>query len=120
MFHRFYEKGASGAKKQIRIAAPHFEIGFGHRWANFNTQSVQTLSVSRFVASRSSGNHDSWHGFSEFYEQSSYFMKLFNRFYETGASCTKNQIRIASPHFHVRFGYGWVNFDTQDVQTLSV
>ncbi len=59
------------AQNQIRIAAPHFEICFGHGWANFNTQSVQTLSCSGFVASRSSGNHDRWHGFSEFYENPS-------------------------------------------------
>ncbi len=39
---RFYEKGASGTNHQIRTAAPHFEMCFGHGWANFNTQSVQT------------------------------------------------------------------------------
>ncbi len=44
---------------EIRTAAPHFEIGFGYGSANFNTHSVHTLSFSRFVASRSSGNHDS-------------------------------------------------------------
>ena len=65
---RFYKKGASGAKHQIRTAAPHFEMGLGHEWANFNTQSVQTLKFSRFVASRGSANHDGWHGFSKFYE----------------------------------------------------
>jgi hypothetical protein len=64
----FTKKGASGAKHQIRTAAPHFEMGLGHEWANFNTQSVQTLSFSRFVASRGSANHDGWHGFSKFYE----------------------------------------------------
>jgi hypothetical protein len=74
------------SNNQIRIAAPHLEIGFGHGWANFNTQSVHTLSLSRFVASRSSGNHDSWHGFSDFYETSSDFMNSFNRFCEKGAS----------------------------------
>ncbi len=86
MVHRFYEKGASGATNQIRIAAPNFEIGFGHRWANSNTQSVHTLSFSRFVASRSSGNHDSWHGFNEFYETYADFLKTVKRFYEKGAS----------------------------------
>ena len=66
IFDRFVEKRSSGAKHQIRTAAPHFEMCLGHGWANFNTLSVQTLSLSRFVASRGSENHDSWHGFSEF------------------------------------------------------
>ena len=76
MVHRFVEKRASGAEHQIRTAAPHFEMGLWHGWANFNTQSVQTLSFSRFVASRSNAKHDGWHEFSEFYEKSSDFVKL--------------------------------------------
>ena len=64
------------SKKQIRTAAPLFEIGFGHGWANFNTQSVQPLSFSHVVASRSSGNQDSWHAFSECHEKTSDFVKL--------------------------------------------
>ena len=73
---RFVEKRASGAHEQIRTAAPHCEMGLWHGWANFNTQSVQTLSFSRFVASRSNAKRDSWHEFSEFHEKPSDFVKL--------------------------------------------
>jgi predicted secreted protein len=52
-------------------------MGSWHGWANFNTQSVQTLSFSRFVASRSNAKHDGWHEFSEFDEKSSDFVELF-------------------------------------------
>ena len=33
-------KGASCAKDSSRIAAPHFEMCFGHGWANFNIKYV--------------------------------------------------------------------------------
>jgi hypothetical protein len=55
-------------------------MGLGLGWAKFNTQSVQTLSFSRFVASRGSANHDDWHGFSEFYEKPSDFIKCSSEF----------------------------------------
>jgi hypothetical protein len=73
-------KNDSGTKHQIRTAAPHFEMGLGHGWAKFNTQSVHTLSFSRFVASRGSENHDGWHGFYELYEKPSDFIKCSSDF----------------------------------------
>ncbi len=72
---RCVEKRAFGANHQIRTAAPHFEMGLGHGWANFNTQSVQTLSLSRFVSSRGSANLDRWDGFRDVFENSSVSIK---------------------------------------------
>ena len=99
----FTKKGASGAKHQIRTAAPHFEMGLGHEWANFNTQSVQTLKFSRFVASRGSANHDGWHGFSKFYETPSDSVIYLIYFTKKRASGTKHQIRTAAPHLEIGF-----------------
>ena len=80
---------------------------------------MQTLSLSRFVASRSNANHDGWHGFSEFYGKPSDSVIYLIDFVKKNDSGTKHQIRKAAPHFEMGLGPGWANFNTQSVQTLS-
>ncbi len=102
----FTKKGASWATNQIRIAAPHFHVCVGHWWANFDTQYVQTLSCWCFVASRNIANHDSWHGFIEFYERSSDFLKCS---INTRKRClrSKKTAQHSSASFWNRF-WAWV------------
>ena len=72
-------------------------MGLWHGWANFNTQSVQTLSFSRVVASRSNAKHDGCHAFIEFDGKIFRFLKIVDRFVEKRASGANKQIRIAAP-----------------------